>query len=301
MHMRTLCAAATVAVIVAALGGPPARAETVGPYQVEAEGRYMNMSEDSVEFSMFGAGGLYAFESVDPGTGPLEESLFLARVPSAGAMLGLASFEIDLGVPAELDGLMFGLMGGYADKDVPVGVDLEFNTADLDGDVAGTTVTLEMSELDLEVGYFVLPNLRVGIAYEKEEMEISAPGSGTFKDEASGFGVAGKWVEDLGDGMAVNVEAGYSSLTMDDGTVERDGSLIRIGGDFYFTQLVGVGFGLELISGDQPSDDATTFEIRFSWNQNTNFGAGVSWERTSYDEPGSDDVDTFTLSAVGRF
>ncbi|MHC5053425.1 MAG: porin [Planctomycetota bacterium] len=303
--MKRLVAATTVAVLGVALVGFSTRAADVSPFQLEAELMYEDSSEgDVIETSVIGVGATYAFRSIDPGSAPIEEAHFLSREPYAGLGIGFISGDSTLFIPADLSGTQLIIGAGYADKEVPVAVDFEFFTVGVDVEAPGVEGEMENSGMDLMVSCFVMPNLAVGLTYETSDMEVTIAGMGTLMEsDQSGIGVAAKWVQELGtNGSAVNVEFGYSGVTAESpGSPDEDASIIEIGADYYFNQLVGVGFGLELLSADAADDDATTFGLRASYNAGSKVGVRLAWEKTSYDAAGAEDDDELTISVVGRF
>lgn len=299
---------AAMAVLAVALVGSSARAQDVGPFQIEAEfsieieadgyGDLVRLPLD-MDTTTVGVGGGYAFKSVDPGTGPLDEALFLARVPYAGARLGFTSGEFG---SADLSGTELRIMGVYADENIPVVADLMLMTGALDIDAAGVSGDMDRTAFALKAGYLAMPNLLVGLSYGSETMKMKVSGTTLAEMDMSSIGVAGKLVQELGNGTALNVEVAYSTLTVDTGAPDDwEATRLAIGADYYLTQLIGVGLGLEFFAGDEDDDDQTTFEIRARWNLNTNFGAGISIGTTSYEASGVDDSTVFEISAVGRF
>ncbi|MHC5054694.1 MAG: hypothetical protein ACYTKD_08250 [Planctomycetota bacterium] len=302
--MKRLVAAMTVAVLGAGFAAPAA---DVSPFQLEAEARYMDTSEEGgmMDMSIIGVGATYAFESVDPGSNPVEEAQFLARVPYAGLKIGFVGGDANtpMGL-ADMGGTQLMIGGGYADESVPVAVDLEFTTGSIDMDTPAIAGEMDVSGLDLQVGGFVAPNLLVGLIYETEDMEITIPGVGVVAEsEESAIGIGAKWVQELGTGgSALNVELDYVSTTEESpGSPDVDGSEFGIGVDYYFNQLVGVGIGFGTISSDDPDEEGSTFGVRASYNAGTSVGVRVEWEKTSHDLAGVDDDDSFMVSVIGRF
>ena len=113
-----------------------------------------------------------------------------------------------LGIPVELDGTGIGVLAGFADPDMPLAANITYMSQGADVSAVGVTGTADMSMLELEVGAFVMPSLFVGVSYDSESSEISAPGLGSMDMDESGIGVAAKWVQTLGtNGSAVNVAA----------------------------------------------------------------------------------------------
>ncbi len=304
--MNRLIAAMTVVVLGITLVGFSARAADVSPFQLEAEVMYEDASEgDTVDTSVIGIGAMYSFKSVDPGSNPIEEAAFLARVPYVGLNVGFLSGDMDvgLGFPIDMDGTGIGVTAGYADSDVPLAVTLSYSSQGADLSALGNTGTVDMSELQFEVGAFVMPNLLVGLTYGSGDMKMTVAGMGTVMEmDQSAIGFAAKWVQDLGtNGSAVNVEFGYSGITVESpGDPDEEGSVIEIGADYYINQLVGIGVGVGLLSGDDADDDATTFGVRASYNAGSKVGFRVAWEKTTY-EDNSEDDDELTISVVGRF
>jgi len=300
--MRRLTGAAALLVVV---GLGTARAQNVSPYQGQAELLYDAMTSDSMDMTVVGVGGVYAFKSVDPGDGPLDESLFLARVPNAGAMLGFVTGEADMGGPVDLSGTEFGITAGYADENVPVGVDLMYTIGAIEMDMGGGVGgTVDMSGLDVKAGYFVMPGLIVGLSYELETSKVKIDGMGTVSDsDTTGIGLVGKWVQKLSGGTAVNAEISITSATTEEvGSPDETDSIVLLSGDYYLNQLIGVGLGLTFTSGDDKSAEGTALEIRARCNLNTKFGVGVSYETfTAKSSNQGEDSSTLTISVVGRF
>ena len=294
-----------VAVVVVAFAGVSAWAQGIEPFRGEAGLYYENSSEGDAETTMIGVGGVAAFESVDPGTGPINEAIFLSRVPQVGFVVGTREVETDiLGPTVDADGMEFRITGGYASKDVPIGLDLEYSTGSADGDVLGTDFSLAVTELDLRAGYFAMPNLLVGVTYGVEKGEGEVEGAGTVIEiEDTSIGVGGKWVQEVGNGAAVNVEAGYRSVTreMAGAPDDYESTQVEFGVDFYPNQLIGVGVGFTLVSGEDDDDDVAVIAVRAKLNVGTKLGVSLSYETIDYEDPSADDGKTVTISAVARF
>lgn len=307
MSRRIAAVVTGVAVgLVFGIGPRGARAADIEPFQIGADFSVEVEEEgDDSETTIIGIGGRYFFKSVDPGSGPVEEADFLARVPYAGLMVGFLSGDA---LGADVSGKMFMIAGGFADENAPVSIEVMYGTSGMDLEAAAPPdETMDMSRLGLDIGCFVMPNLLVGLSYGAADTELGIDGVGTVMEmDESSIGFFGKWVQELGNGGAINVEVEYSSVTMEATILgfplpEMEGSEFEIGVDYYFNQLIGVGIGLESASSDAPDDEATTFEIRATWNLGTCFGAGISYKTTSYDQAGIEDDTAFEISIVGRF
>jgi hypothetical protein len=302
--MKRLIAAMTAVVLGVTLVGFSSRAADVSPFQLEAGLVYEDSSEGGIaDTTVIGVGAVYSFMSVDPGSNPIAEAAFLARVPFVGLNVGFLSGDMDVGfgIPIDLDGTRIGVMAGYADSGMPLAVTFSYSSESADLSALGITGTADTSDLEFGVGAFVMPNLLVSLTYGSGDTEMTAPGFGTMEMDQRAIGFAAKWVQELGtNGSAVNVEFGYSGITVESpGDPDEEGSVIEIGADYYINQLVGIGVGIELLSGDEADDDATTFGVRASYNAGSKLGVRLAWEKTTYEDDSEDKE--LTISVVGRF
>lgn len=240
----------------------------------------------------FGVQGYYAFGALNAGDGPLNEALFLSPVPYAGLRVGTESGDI---VGNDFDGTTFAILGGYADPGVPVAVDLVYTMTSIDM----TGGSADITTLEFQAGYFVMPGLEASLVYDTSTMTVS-PGS--FKTVNTGIGVAGKWVKAIGGGQAFNAELKYESLTMTaTGSPDEDGSLLEIGGDFYVTPTIGFGLAFTDETGETSNDGGQQIEIRASWFATPQVGLRVSHATYTPNASGADDQTTFTFGVFGRF
>jgi hypothetical protein len=306
MKKLSVAFAAVLAAGAVTVGAGTARAQSVEPYQIEAALFLESESSDDTDMNIIGLGGQYAFKSVDPGTGPLNEAVFLARVPWASASVGMASGTADIGAPSDADitGTMISIGGSYADPNVPVRADLSYSMGDIKLDAgAGNEATADMTMLGVKAGYFVMPNLVAGVSYGLDTTKIESGGATVMEGDTTSIGVVGKWVQELAGGSAINAELGFDAVTdkVEGVSGDHKANVLSLVCDYYFTQLIGAGVALEMEAGEDSDDDSTTIGARFMWNLNTTLGATVSYDVTSYEASGVDDTTTLGVSVIGRF
>jgi len=295
-----------MAVLGGVLIGCSARVADVGPFQIEAALLYYSTETGTpMETSGIGLGGMYFFKSVHPGTAPLSEAFFLARVSALSVVVaaldgGAASSPSG---PLEIDGTAYGVTGYCADKSFPLALEVSYTTDESDTTGAAGTLGIEMSFLDVQVSYFPRDNLELGLTYRNIDQQVTPAGGGPpIETDGSAFGFAGKWVHGFANGTAVNVEAEYTSKTEEEaGSPAKDVTAMELSSVFYVNQLLGFGVGYGSESGDVAADDSTTWKASIRWNLGTRLGGLLSYSDTSFEDHVVGEIKRVTASVGCRF
>lgn len=221
---------------------------------------------------------------------PWEEAEFLEHSTWIEARVGRATAERD---PVEADGLTYGISGRYADKDVPVSVEVALDWASLedeDYDVDSDVFTWE-----LRVGYWVMPNLNAGLGYT-----ATTDDDGSDKTTDDTIFAWGKWVHGLDADLDLNVEAEIGQISYE----EADGENVfaTAEGGLYIRKQWGIGLLVGTESGDAAEDEGLILGVRGSawFTENVGLRAGYTTFAASDEDQGVD-TDTIQVELVGRF
>jgi hypothetical protein len=265
-------------------------------YRVETSANYFELEEDSdLEITLYGLTASIYFNPVDVGKHPLAEAAFLERIGSVS--LAAAIMEYDFGFGVEADGSVFGVGVTYAQPNQPFYARGAFVTRDSDFD---PPLEGEISEDEFEValGVFLKDGLLVGFEYGHFKGDLSIDGIWSEELEKDKFGIGTKWVHELENGTAVNLEA---SVAIEDTDDRDDGSntIVGVAGDFYVNPRTSIGAGFALNTGDYDADEGETFQVRFRTFLDPRFSVGASFTKFLADD--DNDSQSIGVSLSLRF
>jgi hypothetical protein len=263
-------------------------------FQIEATGGFSFREIDTgpdIEITQFEAMGTYYLAPVELKDHPWNEAAFLEH--SMGVMAGLRWVDFEVG-PFSADGPVVGAGFRYADKETPVAGEVNFSIGSLDGDMS---TDVDITTFEGRGGYWLQSNAIVGAEFKYDELEV---GGATLQEE-SYFGGFGKIVYDLGEGRAVNAEAGVGIASVEDAVSDEENFVIHIEGDYYFTPQYSAGALLDFSFGDSVSDEGVTFGLRGTAWINPMFSVMAEFTTFSADNDQGADSDEFGIFATFRF
>lgn len=282
------------AALFSAIAASALSAQDARHYQVDLAGGWSRSKTDTspdLEINQYRVGGTYHLKPVALADHPWSEAAFLEHSTSVSALLGFADFDVG---SFSADGMVYGAGFRYADKETPVAAELNFSIGSLDGDGG---VDIDLNDVNARVGYWLKPNVIVGVEAGLSETEANS----VIDVDTLRVGLFGKLVRDLGDGTAVNGEAHFGMVSVDDSVSTDENVEFGVAGDFYFTPQYSVGALVDFSFGDAASEEGTTLGVRgtawFSPRVALNLAA------TTFDAEDSSgvDQDTFAVFVNLRF
>jgi len=286
-------AVATAAITMAAMVTlPKAVSAQNNRYQTEVSLGYLWTETDStptITQTEIPLRGTYHFEPVSLKGHPWNEADFLEHSMSASLELRWYDFDVS---GSGADGLLYGGGFRYAEKEKPIAAEFNFRTGSIDG----SGIDIDVTSLDLSVGYWVKDNAIAGFAYQRDELDAG----GGFNYEKQTFSGFGKLVHKLDDEQSVNGEARIGWASVDTGTTDTNME-ISLAGDFYFTPQYSAGAMLDFSFGDAVSDEGTTLGLRGSAWFNQQVGARVEYSRFLASDSAGVDDDSFAIYVAVRF
>ena len=263
---------------------------------------YRSEDDDDLEMKMHGLSAVIHFTEVNTVGHPLAEAVFLERIGSIEVLVGEQELKVDSTI-FEADGPIYGGIATVMKPGLPIAIqatlvksELEFD-APIDGDI-------KIDSYGFGIGYFFAHNFLVGVKYSHTErdtdMEIpnfSIVETTKFDD----YELAVKFVRELEDGTAFNIEGDFGVSQSDDGTDNESNTIIGISGDYYFNQKISIGGGLEINTGDDKSDEGKTFEIDFKAFVTHIFSINFGLEKFNADNDEGADEESLQFILSARF
>ncbi|MES0874954.1 putative porin [Sinimarinibacterium thermocellulolyticum] len=230
-------------------------------YQMELEAGYSDFNPDVGEGdSAFDVAFTYYLDRVATAGRPLAEAAFLANASNLG--IGYLTFD-------------------DADADA-IGVNGEFwfNQLYLNGSYTAAEIgNVDVDTIGVRAGWMLMPNLRIAAGVDRTDVDV--PGA----EETDDIVVEGKYVADLGGGMALNVEGSVTFL--DD---PADDEVFEVAADYYLNPAFSIG------AGGSFADQDDNFLLRARY-----FVTPAIAGQVEYFTQNDGDDDVFRVSGLVRF
>ncbi|MGA1790193.1 MAG: hypothetical protein ACMUIM_01805 [bacterium] len=251
-------------------------------YQIQFEAIYSKIEwDDGDDQRDYGAEFLINFMPVNVGGHPLYEAAFLERVGHISLDVGHA--HIKLSSSTELDGPFYGIYVDYMSPDNPLvwkanifNADYEYNLpidAKWSKDVIGAGL-----------GLFLKDGLLITFEYSRKETDLSISGLPNDESRTNLYTVSGKSVTEFGNDKAVNIEVGIDIEEFEEEFVSETNTIINVEGDYYLNSRTSLGGLIAKNTGDDKSDENTTFGIRLISFLTPDFYFRVDFERAFFND-----------------
>lgn len=265
-------------------------------YQFEASTQYLNREMDNFEMRDYGLLATTYFKKVNVGKHPLAEAAFLNRISSIAVPAGFTQLEFNIGNEIQGDGPIYGAEITYAETGRPLYANASFSVMDIDFD-APTNGELSHDGYSLGIGIFLRESLLLAFEYGHEETEIL----NFSENENQTYTVSTKWVNEIVNGRAVNIEANLGLDQYNEGSEDGSNTIIGAAGDYYFNPRISIGAGLTFNTGDDADSEGNTFEIRSGIFFNPRFSINTAYEKFLADNDNSEDEQIINISLLTRF
>lgn len=267
-------------------------------YQTEISAGYSHQEdENETETIQYGVGAEIHFSAVNTAGHPLAEADFLERIGSIAIVLGKNEFKADSVIDIEADGPFYGALLTYAKPDFPIVLQAIYAKSELEFEPPWN-VDLTSEAYGLGIGYFLDKSLLAEVQYTHIDTEISSSNSSLSVD---GYAFIGKFVNELSNGTAYNLEGSIGIEQFDDESDDGSNTILGIAGDYYFNQKVSLGAGFALNSGDDKDDEGNTYGLDLKAFLNSQLGVNVGYEQFIADNDEGEDEESYDVSLIVRF
>lgn len=267
-------------------------------YQTEISAGYSHQEdENETETIQYGIGAEVHFSAVNTGSHPLAEADFLERIGSIEMVLGKSEFKADSFIDIEADGPFYGALLTVVRPDSPIAVQAIYAKSELEFD-SPLDVNLTSEGYGLGIGYFLDKSLLAEVQYTHIDAEISSSNSSLSVD---GYEFIGKFVNELSNGTAYNLEGSIGIEQFDNDSDNGSNTIFGVSGDYYFNQKVSLGAGFALNSGDNKNDEGNTYGLDLKAFLNSQLGVNVGYEQFIADNDEGEDEESYDISLIVRF
>lgn len=271
-------------------------------YRTEISANYSHFrDQENDETSVYSAKARLHFSPVNTSNHPLAEASFLERIGSVAFFGGQGKGE---GSSFDSEGPFYGASLIFRKPELPV----TFHTS-----YTKTKVKFELKEqedqesefdsYDFGMGYFFQPALLGEIRYSHSRSETTFSGSSFTSDSKSDFyGASAKYVKEMPDGTAYNIE-GAAGVVRFDSDLNDSGSntIVSISGDYYFNRMVSFGAGYTYNTGDDNDAEGNTFNVNLNTFLNQHFSVNAGFAKFFAENPEGEDAESFTIAVTTRF
>lgn len=277
-------------------------------FNFEASTGFLNRENDNYEIRDYGLIATSYFKKVALGDHPWAEAAFMEHASNISVPAGIRQIEI---LDSEDgDGSVLGAEVTYIHPIQPIYANVSFFKTGVEFDTSNDE--LSMNEYNLGIGMFIRDNLLIALGYGHEKEELKDQALGVYEVKNNLYSVSTKWVNEIGNGTALNLEAGIGldkydeSFKVGSNTLSfKDGSntVLGVGADYYFNPKMSVGTGLALNTRKDMNvdDEGNTFEIRSAIFFNPRFSVRAAFEQFFADNDNSEDEQTISLNLSTRF
>lgn len=222
------------------------------------------------------------FTEVDTVDHPFAEAAFLERIGSIRVSAG--KYEYKNSATIKADGHIYAVGANFMKPDLPITIKTEFMKGKLEFD-APLDGNNTINYYNFGIGYFFTRSLLVGVEYSYKEQDIEIPiilVNKTYKRD--NYKLAVKFVRELRNGTAFNIEGSFGVSQLDDGTDDESNTIIEILGDYYFNQKISIGGGLERNAGNHNGYEGITFKIDTKAFLTSIFSINFEFEKSADEE-----------------
>lgn len=268
-------------------------------YQTEVLINYYSSKDDADnKTKTYGIKTTVHFSPVETTGHPLAEADFLERIGSITLFAG--KWEQKFGSTAEADGPFYGLQAMLMKPDYPLVLQAQYIKTDLefdpppDGDMTNDSYALK-------IGWFFSKELLAFVEYSYNEARISLSGLPEITREEDDYSIGAKFVKELGDDSAFNLEASIEQSQFDEDNEDGSNTILGISGDYYFTSQTSVGADFEINSGDDKYIEGKTIGINSRIFITPQFSFRLSYKKFLADNNEGEDEDSYSATVLVRF
>lgn len=270
-------------------------------FQTEISAYHYNLEDDNdLEFTANSIILKQHFAPVDTSDHPLAEAAFLERIGSVELLIGIADLQYGYGSGSEADGSEYGASITYMEPELPIALQAMFVKTDLEFD-SPADADMTINAYTLGIGRFLEDGVIFGIEHSHSETELSSPGFPKYTNEIDTYEVAAKYVSDLPDGKAFNVEGTLGFKKYDDGSVDDTNTIFEVSGDYYFDVKTSIACGLSINTGDNKDAEGKEYAIGFNTFMTSNFNIDIGFKKFLADNSKGEDDESFNVTLSARF
>jgi len=263
-------------------------------YRFETSASYLSVDADDVEVTAYGLAGTFHFVPVNVSGNPLAEAAFMERIGDVSLMIGQTEYDTNGG---DADGPVYGISLLYAQPGKPIVAKASWNKEDIEIDGLGDE-EITTDAYGVGIGAYLGDALRLMVSYDRSEMEESWSAAETENDI---FGCEVKWVNEMANDRALNLEGEIVFDSYDDGADDGTNTIFGIAGDYYFNSSISAGAMAALNTGDNEGDEGITMGLRSRLFIVPQFSIAGEYGHFSADNDGVEDSDSFEITLALRF
>ena len=231
---------------------------------------------------------------------PFAETRFMQHVGSVELLFGLTQYSSTSG---NSNSFVVGDGFSYANKQQPLllgsrasdlydPIDTRYGLTDEEN--------LESDIYSLGLGMFVKQGLMVGFKYDRTTSKVyrDLAQINTYKSDQ--YDLFTKYVHNLRDGKAVNVEASYAIDTAIDND-RGDNYTLNISGDYYLSQQHSIGLGFERITSEEDVVNGNVVSVELRSFITPKFSVAAGLEQYSSENALYTDDTTIDINFNARF
>lgn len=267
-------------------------------YQTEISASHSSSKSDNYDATDTAVVLTQHFSPVDTADHPLAEAAFLERIGSVGLLIG--TLDVQYASGPKVDGPEYGAMLTYMKPDMPILLQAGFIKADVEfSPPYDADMTMDLYALGL--GGFIEDGILFAIQHSHSETELSGPGILAAKTESNIYQVVAKYVGDLSDGVAFNVEGTLGIKKYDDGSADNTNTIAEVSGDYYINARNSIALGLSVNTGGNISAEGKGYAIGFNSFLNPNFNIDIGFAKFVSDDIKSEDAESLKIALSARF
>ena len=282
-------------------------------YQAEVGAMYLSQkNEDKDTMKLYGVGATMYFTPVNSNH-PFAEASFLERVGSV-SLFSLSYMEKYNESDIELDGPEYEGEITYMQSGIPVTITIGYELGDIDiFDSAIVLGNISLTRYNFGMGIFLRDGFLLGFNYSNyiqdnsfndlDDYDLDDYDYEDNEYKENEYKIYAKFVKELIDGTAFNIESGFivskSDWTLNDD--DESNNIIGFAGDYYFNNNFSIGSGIKINIGDDKNDEGKTISIDSSTLIRRRFLINLEYEKFIADDTEEDDYDTFFAAFSIRF
>ncbi|MFC1523599.1 hypothetical protein ACFL6N_02285 [Thermodesulfobacteriota bacterium] len=268
-------------------------------YRIEGVLVYENFEDDDdLETKVYGLSVKVHFQPVHPKNHPLAEAAFMERV--GHIELNGGQQEAEMGSLIEGDGPFYGVVLNYTQPGNPFVFKAGYTRVDFDFD-RPSSINSDSNIFEVGLGYFIKDGFFLGLEYKNVDSELSVAGVTVSERDEDKYTLYSKYVNEIGDGRAWNVEVSAAINDFDRSNDDGNNAIFEIELDYYFNLKISVGAELSLNIGDDKDDEGRTVGIDTTAFINSQFALALKYEWFDAEETEGEDEDVYFIGCLVRF
>jgi len=244
----------------------------------------------------------YYLPMVEKKSHPWREAAFLEHASSINFEVNKETSEPNNS--EKFKGHSFSAGGIYASKANPFAATLIYNNTEIKADYPTTSVSQKQNLLGLGAGAYVTESLAVLGLYINGEFKYTVDNFPQFnsKTDVTAYGVLGKYVYELPQQQALNVEFQFTKLDFkpENSPTESNNS-VDLKAMYYINPQIGIGGQLVNQSGDTDSFKGMKYGVGVDAFVTENISVTAGYLSFSADNSSGNDSDEWKISAAWWF